>query len=505
VESLETRTLLSISFSGPNNSGMATVVSNAVVIQLNPNDNTKIELSDDGGQTFTDALLSGITGITVNGSPGRDVLTINEDNGLIGLSASLAMTFNGGNNRNVLFVTGRHLGAGMVTETYSAGANAGSATLTIGNGTLASTITLNDISHVFDSLAADSLTINGNDQNNLIQIRTGPSLIGVHGITVTGVDVRDLDESVDEQARLQADDDNEGDDDHHDEPGFDNMLDETNAAFPPITFTNKTNVVINGVAGDNLFVLMVHMPSSGLQSLTINGGTGSDNVVAERFFPDSVTLTLQNIHRVDNDRDSIFVDEVFAERLGRPADDVGFNNFKQFLQTNGRLAVVQGVEESLEGRMDLAQHLFQRFLGRNPMMSEQLAFANALNSETEEQVVIVFLSSTEFFNRAQTLVATGTPDERFITAAFQFVLNRAPTSQELAARVNQLATSGATAVVTDLVESVEFRSEMVSAFFGVALHRDIDAGTMLTFATSDLDLRSLRDLVLASDEAFDEG
>jgi hypothetical protein len=76
LECLEDRTLLSVSFSGANNSGVATLIGTAgqdqFVVHLKPADATTIEFSDNGGVSFTDAALSGITGVMVNGLSGRE-------------------------------------------------------------------------------------------------------------------------------------------------------------------------------------------------------------------------------------------------------------------------------------------------------------------------------------------------------------------------------------------------------------------------------------------------
>src|SRR6266478_1622465 len=71
VETLEERTLLSIPFPGAGNTGDATIAGTAetdrFLLRLQPGDATMIQLSDDGGATFTTAALTDVTSITVNG------------------------------------------------------------------------------------------------------------------------------------------------------------------------------------------------------------------------------------------------------------------------------------------------------------------------------------------------------------------------------------------------------------------------------------------------------
>ena len=93
VEHLEDRTLRSLTFSGPGNSGLATLTggpgADQFLIQLKPSDATTIELSDNGGATFVDATLSGITGVDVSGLQGNDTLTMDASNGLVGQATPL--------------------------------------------------------------------------------------------------------------------------------------------------------------------------------------------------------------------------------------------------------------------------------------------------------------------------------------------------------------------------------------------------------------------------------
>ncbi len=105
--------------------------------------------------------------------------------------------------------------------------------------------------------------------------------------------------------------------------------------------------------------------------------------------------------------------------------------WKNVLNSAGQAAVVQSIDQSPEARTDFMRHLYQRFLGRNPQNGEEQGWGNALASETEEQVLAQFLASAEFYNLAQNLVSSGTPDERFIQAMYQLVLNRQASSTEV--------------------------------------------------------------------------
>src|SRR5229473_5802960 len=123
LERLEDRTLPSISFSGPGNTGAVTITGtpgkDQFLIRLKPADKTTIEFSDHGGASFTDASLAAITSVTVNGLGGHDTLTIDESNGLVATAAGLPISFNGGPGLDTLHVLGDPRTS--VTETFTMG------------------------------------------------------------------------------------------------------------------------------------------------------------------------------------------------------------------------------------------------------------------------------------------------------------------------------------------------------------------------------------------------
>jgi hypothetical protein len=495
VESLEDRTLLSISFSGMGNSGVATLTgtpaADKFVIQLKPSDATTIEFSDDGGTSFTDAKLSGITSIVVNGLAGNDTLTLNEANGLIGQGTALPISYDGGPGHNLLVLSG-DAGKG-VTESFTAATGSKPAMLTIDNGTVSSDISLTHVGHIFDTVPADSLTLNANDQNNIIHVGGGHTDMGVTTNTVVGLNVRDVDDEPEDDSGMG-------------ENSNTSMSEAPHTAIIPFTFANKTSVTVNGLGGDDLFVVSVAHAATGLKNLTLDGGTGV-NILVGRQLPAGVTVTLKNINRTDGDTNAAFIDEMFEKRLERPATDQDLAAFEMALMTpGGRAAVVQTIEDSLEARAVFVRHLYERFLGRQAQNGEAMGWALALfNGESEEKVLAAFLSSDEFYNHAQQMVATGTADQRYVTALYEFVLNRQPTSAELSSWVTALPTLGRAGVATAFVDSIEFREGVVAAFYVNLLSRPADLAGLIAWASSNLDLQQIREAFLASDEAFMNG
>jgi hypothetical protein len=507
---LESRNLLSITFSGPNNSGVATITGDndlhQFAIRLKPGDSSTIELSDNGGSSFTDASLAGITQIDVNGVSGRNRLTIDESNGLIGGSTSLPIKFNGGPANDILMVVGNPgAGAGTVSETFTAGSTADAGTLTIGNGSISATVTLTSVERLVDLSTADTLTINAPPASKIIHLRQAPKIDGVQTNVVQAQGQKLLDDDTDMQTPENTDQDPGQEDmgngaDDGQVPDTDSA--EVNAAFLPIQFANKTHLVINAVGGDNLIVLTIHAkPAAGLTSLTVNGSATGTNVIVGSPLPSSVTLTTTNITRTDTDADDMLIDELFSLRLNRIPASSELAFWRNVLAQSGMGGVATGIEESMEALTLKARHFYERYLGREAKNGEEQFWVHLLaRGETEEQVLANFLSSKEFFDRAQTLVTTGTPDQRWIGALYQLVLNRPPSSSELSYWMTQLGGSTRTSVALQFAESLEFRGEMLATFFSALLNRDPDDAGMHFWLNSPDSLEQMRTGFESSEE-----
>jgi hypothetical protein len=511
IEALEDRNLLSISLPTPGTPGPVQVAGTSgndqFVIRLDPGNASNIQFSDNGGSSFQTASLSDVTSITVSTLQGNDVLTIDNGNGLVAKagSAGLPIAFTGGPGIDVLVVKGDPGGGASISETFSPGASARAGTLTIGNGTVSDMITLTDVSAIIDTLTANSLTVNVNDNNNVIDIDQGPSLDGLKTVTVRGVQAEAMDETLDDRRddneRLG---DNEGDDDEHDDEDLrmeDDAVDEAGQGFLPITFANKTHVTVAAAAGEHLFIVNVSEADPSLQTLAINGGSGF-SVVVEREVPAGVALTVTNVQRVDMDDEAIRIDELFAERLDREARPEEVAAFED-ARDNGLddRGLVRDIEESPEGRTQFVKHWYKHYLGRDAVNGEEQGWVRALlGGATEEQVLSAILNSQEFFNRAQTLFQTGNANENFIRAVYQVLLNRTASSDEVQGWLNALSIMGRQGLALDFLLSQEFRAETIGAFYNFLLHRQAGPSEVNAWASSPMDLRDVREAMEESGE-----
>jgi hypothetical protein len=519
LERLEDRTVLSVTFSNPATlSGDVTLNGTSgndqFIIRLGATAGT-IQFSDDNGNTFTTANVAGITSVTVNGNGGKDQLTLDMSNGVIGRAGtSLPISFNAGSTgHSTLTVLGNPPAAnGTVSEVFTAGIDATSGTLTINaSGTGSSTpaagsasdsITLTHVSLLQDTMNAASFTVNGTDQNEEVLISNGTTLNGfatnlIQGLNTGHTGERDEDMNTDRDQKRQ----NEGDD----RGGGDDVT--HGNGFLTFQFANKATVSVNTLGGNDLIVLNVTKAAAGLKTLNLDGGAGN-NFLAQVSAPPGVTLNLANLPQANQmtDADDVFVEEQFEQNLGRAGDlnEIGF--WKGILNSGGkgagRLNVIQGIAKSDEGLDVLVRGLYRQYLGRDALNGEEKFWVSLLkDNETEEQVISDILGSQEFFNLAQTQVITGTPNERFVTAVYQVLLGRTPRSDEVTYWTNLLqTTTDRTQAVAQFLESPEFRTDVITALYGSLLNRTPDQPGLKFWLAPQFNIDSVRAGIMSSAE-----
>ncbi len=515
VESLEDRTLLSAGITVPTagSPGPATLTGTAGADQFtirldNSGSNFQFSETDSTGQTHNaSAAVADVTSITINGLQGNDKLTLDVGNGLVGntKSGGLSITYSGGPGLDTLVLTG-NAGTG-VTEIFTAASGTNPATLTIGNGTVSDTITLNQISSIVDTMTADSLVINANDANNLINIRQGPTVGGQATMTVQALDIRDADLARDDHPfddRGGGDDKPDGTLDNH---GHRNEAetDENEDSFLPITFANKTTVTVNGLGGNDLFVVNAAHAAAGLKNLNLDGGTGF-NVLLVHNLPAGVTLTPTNFQIAPTDADDMFIEELYETRLGRLATQQEVNEWKAALTDHDdaahRMFVIQGIEESAEGRDHLVRGWYQRYLGRDADGREEQGWVRLLEAgESEEQVLSGILNSQEFLARAQQLFNSGNAGENFVRALYDLLLDRDSSGDEIQGWINAVSGEGREWVALAILGSQEFREDALEGFYTTILRRDAD-DAIHGMAAAHADLHHLREGFLDSEEFF---
>jgi hypothetical protein len=158
--------------------------------------------------------------------------------------------------------------------------------------------------------------------------------------------------------------------------------------------------------------------------------------------------------------------------------------------------VAAGIEKSFEARDRLLKTWYSTYLGRQAQGGEELGWVNQLRAgQTQEQVLSQFLSDPggqEFYHRAQTLIASGTPDERYVQALYQVLLGRSATSAEISGWDAMLPSLGRQGAAQVFLHSPEFRSDLFEGYYNDLFHRQDDRAALNAWVNSNLDILSVR-------------
>jgi hypothetical protein len=203
--------------------------------------------------------------------------------------------------------------------------------------------------------------------------------------------------------------------------------------------------------------------------------------------------------------DEHFVQALYLDELGRGGSISELDSWVAALSSVGRSGVIAGIMNSPEAHERLVQGWYVTYLGRQADGVEEQGWVNSLKTQTEEQVLSQILGSQEFFDRAQTLISSGTPNERYVQALYQSLLGRSGSTAEVAGWVSALSLEGRSSVTLGFLQSQEFRTDVFQSYYSTLLHRSADATGLAGWVSSDLDLLHVRAGIEASDEFFANG
>lgn len=167
-------------------------------------------------------------------------------------------------------------------------------------------------------------------------------------------------------------------------------------------------------------------------------------------------------------------------------------------------AVTRGIECSDEARSRLVAGWYQTYLGRASYESERQGWTDLLRSGwSEEWALSVFLSSQEFYGRAQKATGSGTADERYVAALYRVLLGRAGSAEEVDGWVQRvLPAAGRAGVAQGFLTAQEYREIQCGDYYQTLLHRSAGAEELSDWVDSGLDTLSVRVGVEGSDEFF---
>lgn len=228
---------------------------------------------------------------------------------------------------------------------------------------------------------------------------------------------------------------------------------------------------------------------AGIQTL-YGGGSGAVQPGTSASPP-----TVQNF---GNERPVIA--QLYRVSLGREASEQELQNWQAAYPSLGTAGVIAGIERSPEARMRLVSQYYQKFLGRNPSGSEMVGWTQLLmRGASNESVIVGFLNSEEFYNRAQ-VFEVGSPDERFMRHLYNVALNRPVRQIDLDYWLGVIQRDGRAALTVPVVLSSEYRHVQIREFYNTILLRPGSATEVGAWAGVPHDLQTIREMFLASEE-----
>jgi hypothetical protein len=190
------------------------------------------------------------------------------------------------------------------------------------------------------------------------------------------------------------------------------------------------------------------------------------------------------------------VQAMYLHELGRAGSVAELDGWVAMLNAPGgsQTAVALGIANSTEARENVVKTWYQTFLGRAPGSGEEMTWVNMLASQTEEAVLSQILGNAglEFYHRAQTMVSSGTPDERYVKALYLLLLNRSAGASEVANWISRLSQVGLTGVALEIQQTAEYRADQVTLDYSLLLHRTPDSAALMAWVNSSQDLRTIR-------------
>jgi len=165
-----------------------------------------------------------------------------------------------------------------------------------------------------------------------------------------------------------------------------------------------------------------------------------------------------------------WLNKVYQDLLNRPADAAAMQAFLPQAGTQaGRQQIVGVITASNEYRTDLVGSMYSQYLKRTASPADVSPLVAAF--VTDEQARATIIGSPEYFQ-----VRAGNSVSQFITAMYNDLLNRAPSSQDIAIFSLFIANQGRVSATLVVLGSDEYRGKLAAADYVRFLGRAIDPG-----------------------------
>lgn len=192
--------------------------------------------------------------------------------------------------------------------------------------------------------------------------------------------------------------------------------------------------------------------------------------VAARPAPTDLTLDVNDDFQVGNRR-SHLIFYTYNDLLGRDPDSDGLVGWSTLLRNGApRSAVATGITHSFEYRARLVTDAYEQYLGRGPDPAGLNGWVAAMDRGwTVARIGSGFIASQEYYERA------GGTRDAWITALYRDVLDREPSSGEVAAWGRALARGeNREGVALGFLLSTEHLATVVDGYYMTLLRRHLD-------------------------------
>ena len=251
--------------------------------------------------------------------------------------------------------------------------------------------------------------------------------------------------------------------------------DPTTGALTPVGAlgVDTGNMVGFDITSNNLaFATLTATGATSSQLYSVNLGTGAatslGTVASSSTLNGLAAFTVNDTNFTATQR---FVNRLYMDILGRPADPAGLQAFSNQIDSGTpRSSVASALVNSQEARMNAVTEAFQRFLGRNPDSTGLNGFTTFLNNGgTLQQLAANIVGSQEYFQK------NGGTNSSFLAAAYQSLLGRPIDAAGLAAFNSQLQSGTSRySVALQIATSQEASMRTVNALYNRYLLRNAD-------------------------------
>jgi hypothetical protein len=200
------------------------------------------------------------------------------------------------------------------------------------------------------------------------------------------------------------------------------------------------------------------------------------------------------------------VQALYLDGLGRAGSKDELHSWAEMLSngTGTQASVTFAIDRSEEARDHLGRSWHASCLGRRAGNGEELGLVSALQAgQSNEQVLAAIFASSESFDRAQSLVFTSTPEQRFVDALYMLLLDRAEAGTAYLS--GQLAMLGRRGVAQAFLASTELRTDQFEGYYEALRHWTGDANGLDYGAALNLDMDTVRVAFEANMEFFNDG